>query len=277
VLRRRKRGLTVIAVMGVTYAAAFLVLEPSLGASASLLQLFPVAIAGAMFGPEVGVAAALLSALITAILWQGTGHSLGEPILRIGGNGLGVLARVGLGAAFGAMRVVRGRVNPDARRAGALAEAATLLAAGGGPQLLRLLAKGALDVVPGDAALLFLSVPGGGLEIVALADAPADLLGWRHIGSAVARAYSERRAAIVDATVSALGVEVPRVRAAVVAPVSDARGEPRGVIVVLSARRAGLREAHLGALRTYGSFVGMAIATAGVAEASAARAAHVRT
>jgi DNA-binding NarL/FixJ family response regulator len=278
VLQRRKRGFTVIAAMGVVYAAGFLILEPALGASASLLQLIPVAAAGAMFGPEVGIAAALLSAVITAILWQGTGHPLGEPILTIGGNGLGVLALVGLGAGFGVMRVLRGRLNPDARRAGALAEAAALLSAGGGPQLLRLLAKAALDVVPGDAALLFLPVPGGGLELVAGADVPSELLGSRHQGAALDRAHAGQRAAIVDAGASQVGVAVPRMRAAVVASVRDARGESRGVIVVLSARRAALRDAHIDALWAYGAFIGTAIAmTADVTTPLESRAGALRT
>jgi CheY-like chemotaxis protein len=255
VLQRRKRAFTTMAVMGVAYAAGFLVLEPALGASAAVLQLFPVAIAGALFGPELGIFAAVFGALLTAILWQATGHPLGEPILTIGGNWLGVLALIGLGAAFGVMRVLRGRVNPESRRAGALAEAATLLASGGGPELLHLLARGALDVVPGEAALLFLPVPGGGLELVAAADAPAMLVGLRQIGVAVERAYSERRVAIVDASVAMIGVNV----------------------VVLSARRATLREPHVEALAAYGAFVGLAIAmTATTNELEAPATADVR-
>jgi len=260
VLQRRKRAFTTMAIMAVAYAAGFLVLEPALGASAAVLQLFPVAIAGALFGPELGIVAAVFGALLTALLWQSTGHPLGEPILTIGGNWLGVLALVGLGAAFGVMRVMRGRVNPEARRAGALAEAAHLLATGGGPGILSLLARGALDVIPGEAALLFLPVPGGGLELVAAAEAPPALIGSRQIGVAVTRAYAERRPAIVEAGVATIGVDVPRMRGAIVVPVRSAHGESRGVVVVLSARRGGMREAHVDALSAYGAFVGLAIA-----------------
>ena len=274
VLQRRKRALTTMAIMGVAYAAGFLVLEPGLGASAAVLQLFPVAIAGALFGPEIGIVAAIGSALITAVLWQSTGHPIGEPILTVGGNWLGVLALVGLGGAFGAMRVVRGRVNPDARRAGALAEAAHLLAAGSGPELLGLLARAALDVVPGDAALLFLPVPGGGLELVAAAEAPAALVGSRQIGVAVERAYAERRAAVVEAGIAAIGVDVPRMRTAIAVPVRSSLGQSRGVVVVLSGHRGGLGEAHLEALGAYGAFVELAIAmTAEVASVPAPRSA----
>lgn len=261
VLQRRKRAFTTMAIMGVAYAAGFLILEPALGASAAVLQLFPVAVAGALFGPELGIFAAVFGALLTAVLWQGTGHPLGEPILTIGGNWLGVLALIGLGAAFGVMRVMRGRVNPEARRAGALAEAANLLASGGGPELLGLLARGSLDVIPGDAGLLFLPVPGGGgLELVAAAEAPASLVGSRQIGVSIERAYVDRRPAIVEAGVANIGVDVPRMRSAVVVPVRNARGESRGVVVVLSSRRSGLREAHVDALSAYGAFVGLAIA-----------------
>ena len=260
VLQRRKPAFTTMAVMGVAYAAGFLVLEPALGASAAVLQLFPVAVAGALFGPELGIFAAVFGALLTAVLWQSTGHPLGEPILTIGGNWLGVLALIGLGAAFGVMRVLRGRVNPEARRAGALAEAANLLANGGGPELLGLLARGALDVIPGDASLLFLPIPGGGLELVAAAEAPTTLLGSRQIGMSVQRAYADRRPAIVEAGVANIGVDVPRMRAAVVVPVRNSRGESRGVVVVLSSRRGGMREAHVDALSAYGAFVGLAIA-----------------
>ena len=274
VLQRRKRALTTMAIMGVAYAAGFLVLEPSLGASAAVLQLFPVAIAGALFGPEIGIVAAIGSALITAILWQSTGHPIGEPILTVGGNWLGVLALVGLGGAFGAMRLVRGRVNPYARRAGALAEAAHLLAAGSGPELLGLLARATLDVVPGDAALLFLPVPGGGLELVAAAEAPAGLVGSRQIGVAVERAYLERRAAIVDAGIATIGVDLPRMRTAIVVPVQSSLGQSRGVVVVLSGHRGSFGETQLAALTAYGGFVELAIAmTAEVASVSEARSA----
>jgi len=260
VLRRRKQAFTTMAVMSVVYTAAFLILEPALGASAAVLQLLPVAIAGALFGPELGIVAAMLGAILTAVLWQSTGHPLGEPILTIGGNWLGVLALIGLGAAFGVMRVLRGRVNPEARHAGALAEAANLLANGGGPQLLGLLARGALDVIPGDTALLFLPVPGGGLELVGTAEAPARLIGLRQMGTAVERAYADKRAAIVDNSVATIGVDVPRMHSAVVVPVRNSRGDSRGVVVVLSSRRGTFTDTHVEALTAYGAFVGLAIA-----------------
>ncbi|TME58568.1 MAG: hypothetical protein E6I54_13050, partial [Chloroflexi bacterium] len=61
---------------------------------------------------------------MTAALWNATDHAIGEPVLRIGGNGIGVVALVAIGAGFGAMRLVRGRLVPRARLVDALAEAA---------------------------------------------------------------------------------------------------------------------------------------------------------
>lgn len=261
VLLRQQRGLAAMGVLGVAYAGTFLIVEPVLGASAAVLALVPVAVAGALLGLEAGIAAAVLAAVFTAALWQGTGHPIGEPILTIGGNGLGVLALMGLGAGFGMMRVLRGRLNVDARRAGVLAEAAIVLASGGGPETLRLVAKGALDVVPGDAALLFLPVPGGGLELVAAPGAPAALLGSRRHGDAVARAYTQGRPSIVEAGGASIGVEIPHMRAAIVAPLSTAGDAAGGVIAVLSTRRDTYREPHLEALGAYAAFVWMAIAT----------------
>jgi hypothetical protein len=260
VLPRDQRAVVVVAAMGVSYAAGFLVLEPVLGASAAGLQLIPVVTAGALFGPEAGIGAAVLSAVLTAVLWQVTDHPIGAPILTIGGNWLGVLALMGLGAGFGVMRVLRGRLDRDARRAGSLAEAAGVLTSGGGPEMLRLLARGALDVVPGDAVLLFLAVPGGGLELVAAPGAPSDSVGSRRVGDAVTRVFEQGRADIVDASAASIGIELPRMRRALVIPLTIGAGGPRGVIAVLAARRDALREEHVQALLTYAAFVDMAMA-----------------
>ncbi|HET7699734.1 MAG TPA: response regulator [Candidatus Limnocylindria bacterium] len=259
VLLRRKRGLAAMGVMGVAYAGGFLVVEPVLGASAAVLQLVPVAAAGALLGVEAGVAAAILFSALTVLLWQGTGNSVGEPILTVGGNGLGVLALVGLGASFGLMRAVRGRVDPTARRAGALAESAFILASGGGPETLRLLALAALDVVPGDAALLFLPVPGGGLELVAASGVPRAALGSRRVGDAVARAQTHGRPAIVDAGAASIGVEVARMREAIVVPLAAPGHGLGGAIAVLSMRRGAYHDQHLHALGTYAAFVRITI------------------
>src|SRR5207237_1006343 len=105
--------------------------------------------------PETGIGAAGLAVVANLALWAGTDHAIGEPIIRVGGNGLGALALVGIGAGFGAMRLLRGRFDPHGRRLSAIAEVALALAAGPSPDVLRLLAEGALEIVPGDAALLY--------------------------------------------------------------------------------------------------------------------------
>ena len=260
VVLRRKRGFAAMGIISVSYAGGFLVIEPVLGASAAILQLIPVAAAGAILGIEAGIVAALLSAALTALLWQGTGHLAGEPILTIGGNGVGVLALLGVGASFGAMRALRGRVDPAARRAGALAEAAIVLASGVGPATLRLLARAALDVVPGEAALLFLPVPGGGLELVAAPGASTALLGSRVVGDAVARAHTHGRSTVTDAGAASIGVEVARMRSALVAPLAGAGHGRGGAIVVLSMRRDAYRESDVQSLGVYAAFVRMTIA-----------------
>ena len=98
-LPQRRRAIAAVAVLLVIYAGSFLLTEPTLGASASVLAIPVVALCGALFGLESGVGLALLSSIVTAVLWQTTGHQIGEPILRIGGNGLGIVALVGVGAA----------------------------------------------------------------------------------------------------------------------------------------------------------------------------------
>src|SRR5207237_5282845 len=70
VLARRRQAIAAIGILLVGYTGAFLLAEPALGASASLLALLPVAIAGAVFGPEIGLATALLSTTAPAALWN---------------------------------------------------------------------------------------------------------------------------------------------------------------------------------------------------------------
>jgi hypothetical protein len=247
-------------VLLVAYAGAFLVAEPVLGASAAVMAVVPVALAGALLGVESGVAAAVLAGIATALLWQGTGHAVGEPVLSVGGNGLGLLAMLGLGAGFGVMRVLRGRIDPGARRAGALAEAALTLAAGPGPDTLGLLAQAALEVVPGDVALLYAAVPGGGLELVATSRGARTPLGRREVPAAIAEAHATGRATVVsDPRPIAIALGIPRVRSAVVAPVAIPGEHAGGVIAVLSTRRGAYGEKHVATLGTYAAFLGMAI------------------
>ena len=257
VLARRRQAIAAIGILLVAYTGAFLLTEPALGASASLLAMLPVAMAGAVFGPEIGITTALLSTIVTAALWSATDHAIGEPVLRIGGNGIGVVALVAIGAGFGAMRLVRGRLVPRARLVDALAEAAVALGPGLGPRTLELLVEAALEIVPGDTALIYVAVPGGGVELVAGAGAPPEAIGHRDAAGAVAAAATEGRASIVDdLEARPIGVLLPRSRSAVVVPVPGRGSGPSGVIAVLANRTRAYGAGHIEALTSYASFLG---------------------
>ena len=262
VIARRKRMVGLIAILLVLYAGGFLLSEPTIGASASLIAIPVVALCGALLGPEAGMALAMLSAIASIALWDATGHTIGEPILRVGGNGLGVIALIGIGAGFGAMRQFRGRLNPRARRVSAIAEAALTLSSGLDPRVLGLLAEAALEVVPGDAALLLVPVPGGGLEIVAAAGAHPTAIGTRITSGVVARVHANRAGLIVEALDdSIVGAAVPGAASAVLVPLSR-QGEPSmGVLGVVAKRRSAFDTAHLQTLTTYGSFLSSLLTT----------------
>ena len=236
VVLRQQRTLTAMGVLAVAYAAAFLIVEPALGASAAILGLVPVALAGALVGPEAGILAAVVTAALNLALWQSTGHPIGEPFLTVGGNGVGFLALIGIGAGFGGMRTLRGSFDRSARRATALADAAIVLATSEGPETLHLLAAGALDVVPGEVALLFLPVPGGGIELVAAQGTPSGIVGARPSGDAITRAYTHGTASIVDAVVASTGVDLPHMRCAVGRPARRVPPGSYGYVLKLVAR-----------------------------------------
>jgi hypothetical protein len=164
---------------------------------------------------------------------------------------------VAIGAGFGAMRLVRGRLVPRGRLVDALAEAAVALGPGLGPRTLGLLAEAALEIVPGDTALIYVAVPGGGLELVAAAGAPDEVIGQRVVAGAVAAAVNENRASIVDdVEARPIGVSLPRSRSCVVVPVAGRGEAPSGVIAVLAGRKNLYNAGHLEALTSYASFLG---------------------
>jgi len=257
---RRRRAIMTLGILLVVYAAAFLVTEPTFGAEAALISIVPVAIAGSLFGPETGVVAALLAVGTNLILWAATDHAIGEPIIRVGANGLGALALVGIGGGFGAMRLLRGRFDPHGRRLGAIAEVALALAAGPTPDVLRLLAEGALEVVPGDAALLYAAVPTGGLELVAATGGARTEVGRRETTGELVRAQTQRHASISWNVASGpIGRAVPDAKGAIVVPIPGLAEAVAGVLVVATARRRGYGEAHVQVLSSYARFIGAAL------------------
>ena len=260
VLARRRRVIMTIAILLVAYAAAFLIAEPIFGASAAVLSIAPVAVAGALFGPEIGVVAAFLAVAANFALWAGTDHPIGEPVIRVGGNGVGALVLMGIGAGFGAMRLMRGRFDAHGRRLGALAEVALALAAGPTPDVLRLLAEGALEIVPGDAALLYASVPGGGLELVAATGAARTTVGQRETAGELVRAQSQRHASVSwDLTNSAVLRAIPDAKGAIIVPIPGIAEAVAGVLVLVTTRRREYGEPHVQVLSSYATFIGAAL------------------
>ena len=259
-LARRRRAIMTLGILLVAYAAAFLVTEPTFGAAAAILSIVPVAIAGSLFGPETGVVAALLAVVTNLLLWSATDHAIGEPIIRVGGNGLGALALLGIGGGFGAMRLLRGRFDPHGRRLSAIAEVALALAAGPTPDVLRLLAEGALEVVPGDAALLYAAVPTGGLELVAATGGARAEVGQRETTGELVRAQTQRHASISWSVARGpIGQAVPEAKGAIVVPIPGLAEAVAGVLVVATARRRAYGQAHVQALSSYATFIGAAL------------------
>jgi len=260
VLARRRRAILIIAILLVAYAAAFLIAEPIFGASAAVLSIVPVAVAGALFGPEIGVVAAFLAVAANFALWAGTDHPIGEPVIRVGGNGVGALVLMGIGAGFGAMRLMRGRFDTHGRRLGALAEVALALAAGPTPDVLRLLAEGALEVVPGDAALLYATVPTGGLELVAATGSARTMVGQRETAGELVRAQSQRHASISwDLPNGAVIHAIPDAKGAIVVPIPGIAEAVAGVLVLVTTRRREYGEPHVQVLSSYATFIGAAL------------------
>jgi hypothetical protein len=258
---RTRRSITLVAVLLVAYAAGFLVIEPVMGASAAVLAAITVAIGGAVLGPEIGMVIAVLCVAETAALWATTGHEVGEPILRIGGNGAGAVTLIAIGAGFGGIRALRGRFRSTDRQVAALAQAALTISAGLTPTTLGLLVEAALALVPGDVALLFVPVPGGGLELVATAGRSGVETGARPERGAILNAFLERRSSIVERVTSRfLGLAVLEGGSAILVPILGRSGTS-GVIVALAKSPSAYRPGHQQALEAYASFLAALLIT----------------
>jgi CheY-like chemotaxis protein len=258
-MRRQRRSAGVLGVLMVGYAGAFLVAETALGPSAAILAIVSVALAGALLGPEIGVIAAFLAALETLVLWDGTGHLVGEPVLSVGGNMVGLLALAGIGGAFGVMRVLQERLSSRLRHLETLIDAAHLMSAG---RNLAWFADAAREMSDADAALLYASTIEGGIEIVATSGAPAAMVGLRERSD-----VGPLRRVTVDAQPLTLGdVDsrsfIPSMHSGLVVPIRAVRERPRGVIVVLAASRKPFGAAARSALVRLAPLLWLAVGTA---------------
>jgi DNA-binding response OmpR family regulator len=235
-MARQRRAVGILGVLAVGYAGAFLVSESLLGAGAALLAIVAVALAGALIGPEAGVLAAIVAGIETLLLWSGTGHAPGEPVLVVGGNALGLLSLMGIGAGFGAMRLLRGQVRRHDRQIDALIEGGILLG-GAGPQSLPLVTEAAREIVAADAVLTYAAAESGALEVVATVGAPPSLMGQRELAEfgPVQRVYAEARPRVLGERDARSFI--PGMRSAVVVPACPIGERPRGVLVALSASR----------------------------------------
>ncbi|MGH2489972.1 MAG: response regulator [Candidatus Limnocylindria bacterium] len=244
---RQRRAAGIIGVAMVGYAGAFLVAESVLGASAALLSIASVGLAGALLGPEAGVLVAVLAAFETVLLWNGTGYLVGEPVLVVGGNNLGFLALIGIGAGFGAMRLLHGRVDPRGRQVEALIESA-LLIGNGDRRTLELVTEAAHQMTSSDAVLLYAVATDGRLEVVATAGAPRSMVGHREARGAgpLYRVLAEAR----PATLGDLDARsfLPSMHSAVVVPVCPIGERPRGLLIAFSKRGVRLEAADTAAL-----------------------------
>ena len=250
VVARQRRAALVMGVLAVLYAAGFLIAEPVLGAGASLLAIGAVAIAGALLGPEGGALWAVLSSVLTLLLWGVTGHERGEPVITIGGNGIGVIALVGLGAGFGVMRQVRSRFAGHGRHVEALLESGLFIGAGG-PQLLATATDAARQVIHVEALLLYARLGDGNLTMVAASGAPESMLGRREASSSgpLKEALAGTKARLLGETESRSFI--PRMQSAVIMPVAPVGERPEGVVVALSERQRGLDASDVATLTRF--------------------------
>jgi hypothetical protein len=199
------------------------------------------------------------------VLWAASGHVLGEPILRIGGNGIGMVTLLALGAGFGALRDIGGRLDRRGRRVYAMAEAARSMAGVTVSQQLTIVVEAAMRLIPAKSALLYAPIDGDGLEVVAAAGALRVLVGGRATTESallgdVVRAASAR--VVADFARDAGAFPFVGFRSAAVLPAHDPAGSVRGVLVVLHTRPDAYRLEDLSALRPLALFASLALGIA---------------
>jgi hypothetical protein len=123
------------------------------------------------------------------------------------------------------------------------------------PDTLGMLAEAVLEIVPGDAALIYVSVPGGGLELVAAAGVNKSVLGQRRTAGAIARAFREAETTPLTAVDGIAMEDLGNARAGVAVPLSRPGEPPCGVLAVFANRPVVYGPEQIRNVTSYGAFL----------------------
>ncbi|HKW78543.1 MAG TPA: response regulator, partial [Candidatus Limnocylindria bacterium] len=250
--RQLRHAAVVIGASLLLYAVLFLVLEDQVGAGAGAFSVLPVFASGALLGPEGGIAAALLTLLLTFSLWSVTGHVVGEPVLLIGAPGLGVVVLLLLGLGAGSMQLMGIRLDPRRRRVEAIAGAAQAMAGLDRDASVALLLDALLEVVPAGAALLYANAAGEPRFVLSSRGAGAvDADRGVAVGRDVMRESASRA---VDELADA-DRPIASLRSAAFVPVSIPGEDVRGLLVLLDRRPGRFRDADLELMRPFAHYL----------------------
>ncbi len=256
--RHLRRAAIVMSVTLAAYAGLFFVVQSAFGAAAGAFSVVPVIIIGGLLGPEAGSVGAIVTFLLTWVLWSLTGHVLGEPVITLG-SGFGGVVLLILGFASGAARVLGLRLDPRRRRVEAIAEAARALAGLDRGEFVDVFLEAMLRLVPGDVALLFSNAAGDARFLTAsrqLTDATA---------APIAELARETMRAATARTVDELTEAqrpVPEMRSAMLVPVSVAALDVRGVLVVLHHEPSHFRESDIDLARPFAQYLWVVLRSA---------------
>jgi len=269
-----RRSALVISAILAGYVVLFFAAEPSAGAGAAAYAVIPSVAIGALLGPEAGILGAVLTVVLTAALWAATGHAAGEPVIRVGEQGFGVVALLLLGFAAGAMRVVGVRFDPRKRRVEAIAEASRALAGMEPGEFIDVFLEAMLHVLPGDLALLYSNAAGDARFVSASRPAPG------LAPETLAPLVRETMRSATPRTIDELGVDerpITTARAAVLVPVSVAGQEVRGVLVVVDRERARFGPDDLIRLRPFAQYLWIVLRSTPIKPGRAAAQVRERT
>jgi len=252
----RQAALVTVVTLAI-YAATFLVLERTLGASAGAFSVFPVLAIGALLGPEAGIVGAALTLIETGLLWAATGHAIGEPVLTIGVSGFGVIVLLLLGFGAGAVRVLGVRLDPRRRRVEAIVEAARALAGLSRGAFIDAFLEAMLEVVTGDVALLFSNAAGEARFV----SSSRPIRGAEALAP-LARDTMRAAAPRVLEELSETERTLAGMQSAVLVPISVAGQDVRGVLVVLHRARGRFGDEDVARIRPFAQYLWIVLRSA---------------